>query len=308
MPESRKFLVQCMLALAVVAILIAVPAQAQQEATHSKTGYRFSYTPIYQFEADLDGGGLFDVQRHFLRFDVTRFIDRQWMVGLGLSLDYERWNFSAIEGLAGIDPWDEIVRPGISVPIIYKTASGWRWMAVPRVEFAGASGAEVDEALSYGAVLAAMHAVGRNLMVGLGIGLFDRLDEWEFFPFLTIDWRINDRFTLSNPFQAGPAGPAGLELTATPNDRWQIGAGGAYRSYRFRLDDTSAVADGIGEVEGWVAFLRLGWRFTGRLRLDLNTGALIGGTIAIDDENGNERGETDFDTAPFIGLTISGQF
>jgi hypothetical protein len=103
-------------------------------------------------------------------------------------------------------------------------------------------------------------------------------------------------------------GPAGLELVFAPNKNWEMGMGGAYRSYRFRLDDSSAVADGIGEVDFWAPFLRVGRRLGERYRLDINGGALVGGSIAIEDQNGNKLGDTDYDTAPFIGVTLKGQF
>lgn len=314
MLRSSPFHMRLALLMILVLMAMAGPADAQPadpdstKAVPPQTSYRFSYTPIYQFESDLDSGGSFDVQRHFLRFDVSRSIDPHWMVGLGLSFDYERWDFSGIGTLAGIDLWDEIVRPGINIPIIHATANGWRLMIIPSLEFTGASGAETSESLSYGTVLAVMHSFWPNLMIGLGAGIFNSLDEWEVFPYLAIDWQINDMFKLSNPFQAGPAGPAGLELVFTPTDSWEMGVGGGYRSYRFRLDDSSAVADGIGEVEFWATFLRVGLRLGERYRLDLNGGALFGGRIAIDDEDGNDLGETDYDTAPFVGVTIKGQF
>ena len=108
----------CLIVIAVASIdrADAQPSDSVEKG-RSTTGYRFSYTPLYQFETDIDAGGQFDVQRHFLRFDVARFIDRHWMVGVGLSLDYERWNFSDIAGFSGVDLWDEIFRPGISIPI-----------------------------------------------------------------------------------------------------------------------------------------------------------------------------------------------
>jgi hypothetical protein len=314
MTRPHPFASLLKLLMILVLMAMAGPADAQPADSDSaqsvppQTGFSFSYTPLYQFESDLDSGGQFDVQRHFLRFDVNHFVSPHWMVGLGLSFDYERWNFSGIDGLAGIDLWDEIVRPGINIPIIYATANGWRLMIIPSLEFAGATGAETGESLSYGTVLAAMHSFRPNLMIGLGAGIFERLDELEVFPYLAIDWQINEQFKLSNPFQAGPAGPAGLELVFTPTDSWEMGVGSAYRSYRFRLDDSSAVADGIGEVEFWAAFLRLGLKLGETYRLDLNGGALFGGKIAIDDKDGNDLGETDYDTAPFVGVTIKGQF
>ena len=103
-------------------------------------------------------------------------------------------------------------------------------------------------------------------------------------------------------------GPAGLELVYTPDRSWEMGVGSAYRSYRFRMDDSSAVADGIGEVDFWAPFMRVGWRLGKYYHLDINGGALVGGSITIEDENGNELGQTDYDTAPFIGVTLKGDF
>ena len=311
---TGRRLIPAVLALWLVLATMAAPGPADAQSTDSREterariGYRFSYTPIYQFETDMDSGGSFDVQRHFLRFDISRFIDRHWTVGLGLSLDYERWDFSGIAGLAGVDLWDEIFRPGISLPVFYSTGGKWRFGIIPSIDFAGASGAEAGESLSYGAVLSAAYAFGPDLMLGLGTGIFERLDQSDVFPFVVINWKINDRLRLTNPFRAGPVGPAGLELVYAPDDSWEMGMGGAYRSYRFRLDDSSAVADGIGEVDFWAPFLRVGWRMGEHYRLDINGGAMVGGSITIEDENGNQLGETDYDTAPFVGVTLKGQF
>jgi hypothetical protein len=297
-----------------MALLFVEPANAQEaeydteSPTPPKISYKFSYTPIYQFETDMDIDGSFDVQRHFFRFDMTRIINRQWTVGLGLGFDFERWNFSGVETLAGIDPWNEIVRPGISAPMVYNTANNWRLMLIPNMEFAGATGAEASESLSYGAVLAAMRAFGPKLMIGLGAGVFNRLDEWEGFPFIAVNWTINDQFRLSNPFEAGVAGPAGLELIYTPSRHFEIGVGGAYRSYRFRLDDTSAVEDGIGQVDFLATFLRIGIKTGERIDINLNAGALFEGEISIDDKNGHTLGDIDTETAPFVGLTFRGAF
>ena len=285
----------------------AQPSDTQPEG-RAKTGYQFSYTPIYQFETDLDAGGKFDVQRHFIRFDVTRFIDRHWMAGLGLSFDYERWDFSGVAGLAGVDLWDELYRPGISIPILYRTDNNWRFGFIPSLDVAGANGAEIGESLSYGAVLSAAYAFGPDLTLGLGGGIFERLDQTEFFPFVVVDWTINDRLRLTNPFRAGPVGPAGLELIYAWGERMEMGVGGAYRSYRFRLDDSSTVADGIGQVDFWATFLRLGWRLGQSYHIDINGGALFGGTITIEDQDANELGESDYDAAPFIGATVRGRF
>jgi len=293
--------------------LAAVPTRAAEPSSaagkkRSSSGYKLSYTPIYQFESDMDAGGKFAVQRHFLRFGTNRFINRNWMVGLGLGFDYEQWDFTSAAGLAGVSLWDDIFRTSISIPIFYSPGNQWRFGFIPTADFAGASGAEVDESASYGAVLTAAYTVGDDLTVGFGAGLFERLDQTEAFPFLVIDWQISDRLQLTNPFEAGPVGPAGLELIYTPNDRWEIGVGGAYRSYRFRLDDSSTVADGIGEVDFTAPFVRVGRQLGKQWRLNINGGATIDGSITIEDKDANELGSTDYDTAPFVGIMLECKF
>jgi len=284
------------------------PEATQEENVESKNNYRLSYTPIYQFETDLDNGGQFDVQRHFLRFDASRSIDSNWTVGLGLSFDYEIWDFSNIAGLYSVDLWEEIIRPGISIPVFYAPSQNWHFGLIPSIGFASASGAEISESLSYGAVLSGAYVFSRHLMLGIGAGIFERLDQFEMFPYVVINWQINEQFRLTNPFPAGPVGPAGVELVYAPVSSLEVGIGGAYRSYRFRLDDSSMVADGIADMTFWAPFLRVGWKLDEDYRFDVNTGLLMDGSLTIEDADGHELGETDFDAAPFVGVTLKGKF
>jgi hypothetical protein len=52
----------------------------------------------------------------------------------------------------------------------------------------------------------------------------------------------------------------------------------------------------------------MGWRLGKNYRLDISGGAVIGGSITIEDKENNELGETDYDAAPFVGFTLRGQF
>jgi hypothetical protein len=124
-------------------------AQSQEVPVY----FSFSYAPIYQFETDLKGGGKFDVSRHFFRFDVLRPVNRQLHIGLGLSYEYENWDFSGVANVAGATPWSKIHRPGISLPIIYTLSEDWQLGFTPAIEFSGESGAEPDKALTYGGAL-----------------------------------------------------------------------------------------------------------------------------------------------------------
>ena len=194
------------------------------------------------------------------------------------------------------------------MPIFYRTDSSWRFGVIPSIDFAVANGADTDESFSYGVVLSLAYSFSPDLTVGIGGGVFERLDQTEFFPYVVIDWQVSDRLQLTNPFRAGPVGPAGLELVYRPMDRLEMGIGGAYRSYRFRLDDSSTVPDGIGQVDFSAAFVRMGWLLDARYQLDINGGILFGGQITVEDKDAHKLGDTDYDPAPFLGVTFRGRF
>lgn len=84
--------------------------------------------------------------------------------------------------------------------------------------------------------------------------------------------------------------------------------GGAYRSYRFRLDESSTVSDGIAEVKFWAPFIRAGRKIDKHYQVDIHGGLMVDGSITIENEDANEIGETDYETAPFVGITLKGRF
>ena len=303
----RRGLVLTALILTAAALPIDFEPARGQEKENGTLSYSFSYTPIYQVETDLDRGGSFDVSRHYLRFDIMRSFKPNLRAGLGISYDFEKWNFRNLSNVAGASPWSSIHRPGVGLPVFYAFEDSWTLGVTPTVELSGESGAKADESLTYGAVASLGRTFSRNLFLGVGFGLFDRLEKTKFFPFILINWKINDQLRLSNPFRAGPAGPAGLELVYTPQN-WELGIGGAYRSYRFRLGDTSTVPNGVGENEFVAGFLRAQRKLGSNLSLDLAVGALFGGELTIENSKGDKLGADAYDTAPFVALTFAGRF
>lgn len=273
-----------------------------------KVRYSYSYTGIHQFQTDLDVGGSVTVNRHFLRLNAVRPANRNLMIGLGLSYDYERWDFDNVADIAGASPWDRIHRIGLSLPLLYAPSAEWRFAAIPTIELAGTPDAKWEESLSYGAILNAMKVFSPRLSLGLGAGLYNQMEEVTAFPFIAVKWRINDDLLLQNPFKAGPAGPAGLELVLFPDRAWSFATGGGYRSYRFRLDDGGDVPNGIGQNRFTVLFVRVARSISPLITLDLSAGALLNGELSVENDNHHKVGSTDYDTAPIVALTVSGRF
>lgn len=184
----------------------------------------------------------------------------------------------------------------------------WGIHVGPVVQYAGERGAEFGDSLLYGGIVFASYRASRDLLIGFGAGVFYRLEETRVFPSLFFFWRITDRLRLGNSYRLSPAGPAGLELTYSLDKNWQLGVGGGYRSFRFRLDKDGPVPGGIGENTSWPAYVRLGGKIWPPINIDIFAGAAFSGKLKLDDRRGHELSSATYDTTPMVGLNLSASF
>ena len=94
----------------------------------------------------------------------------------------------------------------------------------------------------------------------------------------------------------------------SPAEYWELALGGAYRFYRFRLENKSAVPDGIGDNKFVVAYLRVQRKLGANFSIDLAGGALFAGKLSIEDATGDNLGSDNYDPSPFLALTLAGKF
>jgi len=263
---------------------------------------------LYQFGTAISGGGDFRVSRAFASADATGTTGSKTVLGLGLTYDREEYAFSGSSGLVAFVPWGTIHRVGFSPSLVRSISPDWWLLVAPSIGYAGEEGADPGDALVYGAVVSVSKTVRRDLSLGLGTGAFRQIGQWRVFPFLSVRWQINDRWRLSNPLRVGPAGPAGLELSYTLDGNWEAAAGGAYRSYRFRLDEGGAVPGGVGEIRGIPLFARLSRSWGQGWKADLYAGVALGGKLGLENGRGDLIGSASYDPAPLAGLFVTKRF
>jgi hypothetical protein len=193
--------------------------------------------------------------------------------------------------------------------LTYTGVENWSFHFIPSVQFARESGADWGDSLAYGAVAMANYRFNPRLALGIGAGAFRDRDKTRGFPFITIFWQITDHLRLSNPLRSGPAGAAGLELSYAPNRQLEFALGGAWRSFRFRLDDQNKNApNGIGQANIIPLWGRMSLNLSPRFGLDLYAGGAFGGTLRLEDEDGTLIAEVDHDPAPFAALILRANF
>jgi len=262
----------------------------------------------YQFKSDVTGGGDFSVSRFSLMAGGLVPIDEKIGIGVGFTYDFEDYDISNLKGFPVANPWNKIDRVGLGLRLTYKVGENWGLHVGPIVQYAGERGANFDDSLMYGGIIAATYRASRDFAIGFGAGVFYRLEETTVFPSLLISWKITDRLYLGNSYRLGPVGPAGLEVTYFLDKDWQLAAGGGYRWLRFRLDSNGPIPNGIGENVGFPVYLRLGRRLWQTVNIDLFGGAVFGGKLGLEDSRGNEINSISYNTAPMVGLSLRANF
>ena len=288
-----------------LAVSLAAGGAAQAQGSWHPSA---SITPLYVGNAGIDGGGEYSMFGTIVRAGLTRSTGGPNLVGVTFNYDYLDYSFSSPAAFGGVAPWNVVQRYGVAAPLMFGLADGWLMTVIPSVDWFRENGASEGESLTFGGVLSATRFFAEGNRLGLGVGIFQRLEKTSYFPLLLIDWKLSDRWRLTNPLSAGPTGPAGLEIDYRLDGGWNLGLGAAWRTTRFRLSETGPVPNGIGEERGFPVFVRATRNFGNGITMNLYAGVVTAGQLRVEDKNGNPLREVDVDPAPLVGLTLSARF
>ena len=189
-----------------------------------------------------------------------------------------------------------------------KLDAGWSAGFAPIVDWVAENGVGTAGSATYGAIASAANRYSNDLTIGLGTGVFRQVDKTKVFPFLLINWKINDKWTLNNPLPAGPSGGAGLELSYALANKWSVAGGAAYRSYRFRLSNSNYTPNGIGQNSFIPVFTRLSYSIDRGTSADLYLAANVGGKLSVTDVNGATPYSTNYQTGLAVAFSVTTRF
>ena len=287
--------------------LLAVAGSAQGAETSQWQSFA-SATAVYQGSSDLDQGGDYRRSGAILRGGTVYDLGGGNRAGITLNYDYLDYSFSSASAFGAVAPWNIVQRYGVVVPLSFGVGDGWSLGFAPSMDWVKENGANMGDSLIWGATLSGVKQFEGGNRLGLGAGVFSRIEKTSAFPFLIVDWRLDERWRLVNPLSSGPTGPAGLELDYRFDGNWTVGIGAAYRSLRFRLSDSGPVRNGVGEESGVPVFVRVTRSLGNEMALHFHGGMVAGGKLRVENSSGDLLREEDFDPAPLFGLTFVGRF
>jgi hypothetical protein len=284
------------------------PSAFAQRAAVGEVSISLSASASSELDTDIDSGGSFSWTGAGAGLTVSRQFTPALSIGMSAKYRSERWTFESPGTPGSVAPWQKLLRPGVGVQVGYALAPDLSIFVAPQLEWSYESGASASQGQNHGAVVGVTKVFSPTLVMGLGLGAFRQIDDNRYFPFVIVNWRIDEHWTLSNPAEAGPAGGAGLELVYAWNDDWEVSGGAAYRDYRFRLRDDGATPNGIGRNSGVPVFARLTRKFGPQAQIDVYAGAVVGGRLQVLSPDGATLYSSDYGAAPLLAISGSISF
>lgn len=282
-------------------LLAQTPARAPFQ-----TGY------IYDFETSVDDGG--DVSSHFfhVRGGVPFYREEGRFIGLSGAYYLNAYTFSGggAGSFAALDPWDKVHTFRVGLPVRWKLNANWDFFLNPSIRFVGESGADVSDAISGGGITGLTYRFGDNLLLGPGVGYITQIeDDASIFPVIFVDWKFAENFNLSTGPAVGATLGPGLSINWQMTDQLIFSIGARYEKLRFRLDENArAAAGGVGEDRGVPVFGAISYEANDNWRFSVLGGVSFGNRLTLDDSGGERVADSDYGSAPFVGVNAGFSF
>jgi outer membrane receptor protein involved in Fe transport len=282
------------------------PALREREAPLSKWSTEIAAGYLHQFGAGFEEtSGSFDVNRFISRVSLSYRPNEASSLSLSMGYDRHAYEFSGINGLSGLDPWNGVHTFRIGTPVRWRVHESWTLFVIPAVRWAAADGADWAQALSGGGFVGAAWRINDRLTVGPGFGALTQLeDSPSYFPVLIINWDITEHIKLETGRGLGASLGPGLQLSYALDERWRMALGGRYERFRFRLNSDAPSPDGIGQDRAMSVYLGTRYSWSKKGSVSVLAGVNFGGQLRLDDSDGNEVASSDYEAAPFVGMSL----
>lgn len=174
-----------------------------------------------------------------------------------------------------------------------------------RVGSASEGGVDFDDALVWGAFGGISWRMSEKLTLGVGVGVFSRLeDDVRIIPLPQFRYVIDDRWTLASE---GP----GLKLDYKWNETMHMGVYGRFEGDDFRIETDNTIVPGGAVSNSMVPityYLDATLGDSKNISLFAEVGVVVAGETEIFNAAGNVVVEEDIDPGVFAGLSLKIRF
>ena len=208
-----------------------------------------------------------------------------------------------------MQPWDDVHSFRLSTPIRFTKGQNWSFFIVPTLRVTGESGADLNDSLTGGGFAGFAYRLNERLTIGPGIGIISQIeDDTSIFPVLIINWKITNTLGLETGRGIGATLGPGISLKWRMTEKWHFSLGGSYEKLRFRLDDKAETPNGIGQDTSFPVFGGVTYNLNSSARVSIIGGLELAGELQLEDHDGNELEQQDYESAIFLGFSFYFRF
>jgi hypothetical protein len=226
-------------------------------------------------------------------------------VGVG-STDYD---FSSGALIEGYRPWGRIRDYRLSIPVRFSPTEKVNAIIIPSIRTYAESGASLSDGRTEGVLAGFSWKFSDTLSIGPGFGWFSDVgDESNVFPIVLVDWKITESLSLNTGRGLAASQGPGLSLNYQANQRWTLGLTARYEKTRFSLKEREGRTGQVGEDSSTPLLLVASYSPWPMTTMSALAGVEIGGTLTMEDGQGQRLAKSDIDTAVVFGFAFQSRF
>lgn len=269
------------------------------------------YSHWFRSQLDRSSAGI-SVDRVALYSDVSIKLAGPWSLDLDFLYDYSHYRVRGLGTVAPIpgnalvtaSPLREANLLRVDAIFGYRLNRQWRLLAGPRFEIAGASGAEISQATTYGATAAVEYTFRDKTALTLGATVQTRLEgKTQVFPY----FRLNPGFANFEKidFEARPNG--GL-VRYSFTRHFGIFVQAAYDTREYRLKSNGPLPGGVWRERSIPVSLGFTWQPSNRLSFNAFGGAAFAREVDLLTRDGGRYFRRAAGTTPIAGADFRFNF
>jgi len=286
---------------------VGAAASAGGAAASAETGGRpagwlltsAGYT--HQAEAELDSSEtVFSADRWRLEAGTRLPLSDVLTLTIGAEVEWSRYDFGRFDSVAaGLEsPGDDFLTAQLGFFGAYELDETWALALGGSVSWGGDLDAGFSDGVGGMGLLGVKYSFTPEFSLTPGVLVLSRLEDDAFFvPVLGVDWQMAEAWRLRS---IGP----GAELTWQAGDDWGVFLRGLYRPREFRLASDASVGSGVLRDRGFPISLGLEWKPNARVTGTIFGGAVVGGSLRLKDDGGDDVFEEDYEATPIFGGSL----
>jgi outer membrane receptor protein involved in Fe transport len=261
---------------------------------------------VKQFETSLEQGGDFDLQRYLISASAIRLLNANWSAGVSLLYGQDDYGFGPGPSFTGTAaPWDKIHELRVGLPLFHR-GERWSTVAVPSIRYRREADASWSDGREVGLLAGTAYRFNDSLRLGPGFGVFTEIENnVDIFPILLVEWQITEQLNLETGRGLAASRGPGISLNWQANAQWKLALGVRYENIRFRLGDSGSAPNGVGQNRAYPVNLSLSYQPDPDLQLDMLGGIAYAGELQLEDAKGDFIQDSEYDAAPYLGLTLT---